>query len=552
MRHSVLTIALLLGAFTAASAQELGDVRLFSDNVYTGTARTAGMGNAVSAVGGDVGSIGINPAGSAVAGYSQFVFTPGISISSMTAEGTVFSGMTDPVGLGDRNSIGYARGKIPNMGFVISSDTGRRSGLKRISLGVLSNATYDYTGKFISSGVNLDNSYAASLASSADGFLHDVLGKEDWFYSGDPSRMPLWEDMAGYRGRMFNMVDGQDGAYVALTEAKGSDGKYRLAAPIYQEYGQRTNGFKHDMVINAALNFSDILYIGANLGMSYLVCNRSTYWQEEPDNPSEYPTIAYSDGTEARFNWLRMQQNLRTNGTGVYFKLGVLVRPVAGLRLAAAIQTPTLYTISETYAYQSQVSLSGLSTGEVNTPEGESRYSFRSPMRFNAGAAYSFKRAVLSVDYELCNFAAARFSSYSDDDFAFGDHGFTSLNDNVRDSYGVSHQIRLGGEFRLTPNIALRGGYNLITAGEQGLDMSYASHIGSLGFGWSSDGPFFVDAAVRIRSSRDTYYTPYYYYTYDRDNGSYLEKYIDDSVITPEVRVSPLYFDGMVTLGWRF
>lgn len=552
MKNSFLTIALLLAAITAASAQEIGDVRLFSDNVYTGTARTAGMGNAVSAVGGDIGSVGINPAGSAVVGYSQFVITPGISISTMTAEGTILSGMAEPVGMGDRNSVGYVRGKLPNMGFTVNTETGRRSGLKRVSLGILSNATYDYTGKFIGSGVNLDNSYAASLASSADGFSHDVLGKEDWFYNGDASRMPLWEDMAGYRGRMFNMVDGQEGAYVALTEAKGSDGLYRLAAPIFQEYGQRTYGFKHDMVINAALNFSDIFYIGANLGMSYLSSTRSVYWQEEPDNPAEYPTIAYSDGTEARFNWLRMQQNLRTNGTGVYFKLGVLVRPVAGLRLAAAIQTPTLYTISETYAYQSQVSLSGLSTGEVNTPEGESRYSFSSPMRFNLGAAYSFNRAVLSADYELCNFGGARFSSYSDDGFPMGDRGFTNLNDAVSEAYGVSHQIRLGAEFRITPNISVRGGYNLITAGEQGLDISYASHLGSLGFGWASDGSFFVDAAVRVRSSRSMYFTPYYYYTYDRDNGSYLDKYIDDGVVTPEVRVSPLYIDGLITLGWRF
>jgi hypothetical protein len=42
----------------------------FSQNNYYGTARSIGMGNAMTAVGGDLGSIGINPAGSAVYNFS--------------------------------------------------------------------------------------------------------------------------------------------------------------------------------------------------------------------------------------------------------------------------------------------------------------------------------------------------------------------------------------------------------------------------------------------------------------------------------------------------
>ena len=68
------------------------------------------MGNALTAVGGDLGSIGLNPAGSAVAGYTQFVITPSLSITATKAQGYDFEGL-DPIGLGDRVSTGYTRAK---------------------------------------------------------------------------------------------------------------------------------------------------------------------------------------------------------------------------------------------------------------------------------------------------------------------------------------------------------------------------------------------------------------------------------------------------------
>ena len=77
--------ALLSLTAVAAGAQTMYDGLTFSQNNYYGTARSIGMGNAMTAVGGDLGSIGINPAGSAVAGYSQFTITPNLTLSSMNS-----------------------------------------------------------------------------------------------------------------------------------------------------------------------------------------------------------------------------------------------------------------------------------------------------------------------------------------------------------------------------------------------------------------------------------------------------------------------------------
>ena len=72
---------LLLFAAVSLQAQTLDGAILAAENNYYGTARTMALGNAVSALGGDLGSIGINPAGSAVANYSQVTFSPGFTNS---------------------------------------------------------------------------------------------------------------------------------------------------------------------------------------------------------------------------------------------------------------------------------------------------------------------------------------------------------------------------------------------------------------------------------------------------------------------------------------
>ena len=63
MRKSIVIFGLILCAGFTASAQGAGEALLFGENTYYGTARSAGLGNAVTALGGDLGSIGINPAG---------------------------------------------------------------------------------------------------------------------------------------------------------------------------------------------------------------------------------------------------------------------------------------------------------------------------------------------------------------------------------------------------------------------------------------------------------------------------------------------------------
>lgn len=538
-------ICFVLGATlaVAAGAQTWQDALLFSENNYSGTARGVGMGNALTAIGGDPGSLTFNPAGSAVASYSQFEITPGLTFSLANvgaADGMAY--MANP-----RKTF-YGSAKLPNLGFILNMNTGRRSGLKRMSFGFVVNSTNNFTGRFNASGVNDDNSYAASLASSADGFASSVLDNEDWYYSGDPARMPAWVDMTGYRSGMFNSVAGRDGAYVALTEIIDAEGNFRLAAPVYQEYGQQTRGSKHDILLNYAMNFSDKFYIGANLGVTVLRYALAEYWSERPENLADFPMIQYSDGTSAQFESLRMKRNYRLEGNGIYFKIGALWRPVAGLRIGAAIQTPTLLNLRERYGYSGEVVLSGRYAGSASSPEDDWIYALRTPFRANAGLAYSVGSvAVISADYEFVNYASSAFRSRtSENEYAVG--SFSYVNQDIRNLLGASHQLRLGTEVKVTSGVALRAGYNLITNGER--NATLLKHNVSVGVGFSF-GSFFLDAAVRARFVPADYVIPYNYY-YAPNPNQFYDKVVDDSILTPEVKVQSAMLDALVTVGWRF
>ncbi|MDE5891154.1 MAG: hypothetical protein K2H10_09105, partial [Bacteroidales bacterium] len=134
MKKTAITF-LLVAVTTSAGAQTMYDALTFSENDYVGTARTMAMGNAFTALGGDLGSLSINPAGSAVANYSQITITPGMAISVNKANGTLAPGEGFPSSFGStirNNSTGFL---LPNLGFTVNFDTHRTSGVKNLTLG---------------------------------------------------------------------------------------------------------------------------------------------------------------------------------------------------------------------------------------------------------------------------------------------------------------------------------------------------------------------------------------------------------------------------------
>lgn len=528
-----------------ASAQSWQDALLYAENQYGGTARSVGMGNAMTAVGGDLGALTFNPAGSAVAGYSQFTITGGLSYSLAVAQGDASTGS----GFGDRSGSNFLRVKMPNLGFVLHFDTGRRHGLKRMSFGFVSNSTADYTLRMKATGLNPDNSYCGSLASWSGDYTETQLSGGNWDYP--------WDSMVGYRSGIFGTVNGQ---YLGLTDWFKSNGEPSVLAPLKQEYGYQSKGYKHDMLLNFGMDFSDKFYVGANLGMVVLSYGEAEYWSEAPANAAEFPDVPFEDNEHARFNSLQMKRLFDANGTGVYFKAGVLWRPVAGLRLGAAIQTPTLMNFTVRSGYYGKADVSGVDLRASQTPDYDGDFfSFRSPFRVNGGVAYSFGNVVLvSADYEGVHYGHSYFMPRSEDYPFFRTNIYDEdVNPDIRDVLGWSHLLRVGVEVKPVPYLALRAGYNFTTSGQKaflewvGNDLRVFSltpeekaalnkHAFTLGVGYSSAGSFYADFALRYRICPNDYFKPY---SYNSDN---------KALQCAEVLTHYYMADALLTLGWRF
>ena len=166
-------ILLLTVIAAGANAQTTADALRFSENNYYGTARTISMGNAFTALGGDLGSIGINPAGSAVNNYSQATLTPNISIITSKATYDAMPGMAGSSLMENKNS--KVRFSVPNFGFTMNIKTNSGNALKAITLGLVANASANYLDDLSAGGRNTATSYAGYLATNMKGLNSSML-----------------------------------------------------------------------------------------------------------------------------------------------------------------------------------------------------------------------------------------------------------------------------------------------------------------------------------------------------------------------------------------
>jgi hypothetical protein len=540
MKKHAAVIAFLFTA-ALAGAQSMNDAYLFSQNNYIGTARTVGMGNAVTAVGGDIGTLYFNPAGSAVNSYSQFSVTPGLVITSADAHGTPLSGQTDPYGFEDPNITGHTRFAVPNYGFVMNFKTNRKShGLKNWTFGFVGHTTNNFLNEVYASGSNYNTSFAGCMAALADGTPSSVFGGDN------PYDNTSWRPVAAYNSNMIATYGGMDDRYIGVTEKTDGD-VIRLADGLNQRYGWLRTGSKQDLLFNFGFNISDVFYFGANIGITSLSMNSDEYWAEEAMNPKKF-AIQYviGDGQfqETFFDNLRLRYSYNMEGNGAYLKAGFLTTPVAGLRIGAAITTPTVLNIREYYAYDAQTRfLDSTFDGYSKSPEGEWEYDLRTPMRVNAGVAYTFGPiGLVSADYEMCNYGMMHFKSF----MSRNDSEFEGVNADISDFMGVSHMLRVGTEIRPMPELAIRAGYNLTTNPEKD---DYGKYIksnresASFGLGYSSKSSFFADLGFRVNFLPDDYFLAYDDYAYDASGSS---------ILSPEIVNKVTMFDVLLTLGLRF
>ena len=158
MKKKLVIMALAVLCLGSANAQTVYDAVDFATKDLNGTARYVSMGGAMSALGGDISTIGINPAGIGIYRSNDIVTSFGYSVLTSDVDnlGTVYSSSKDGCG-------------FDNIGFVFSSKIGNKTMLRNVNFAVSYHKANSFNRNMVMAGDLNGHSQLFQIAGMSDG-----------------------------------------------------------------------------------------------------------------------------------------------------------------------------------------------------------------------------------------------------------------------------------------------------------------------------------------------------------------------------------------------
>ncbi len=461
MKKLVYTLSILL-ITCSAFAQDLTDALRYSNYKISGTARSAAMGNAFGALGGDFSSLSINPAGIAVYRSGEFTFTP--SFGKTTVDGTY---------LGNKATDSKYNLGVDNVGYVTTMPTGSNSesGMVSFSFGLGFNKLGSFTMNALAEGANSNNSILSYFSENMNNDYDNIIGNEDAMLD------PYYEKLAWDT----YLINHDDNAKEYFNDIK--DNGYGQS----QRKSTDRRGSINEYLISFGANFNHKFYLGGTVGIHdvYFKENANLYEWDAKNN------IPY-------FNDLNFNTYLRTTGSGFNVKIGAIYKPTENLRLGFAVHTPTFYKFHD--EYNSSMSASTFENGNPISPDkaGIYDYEIETPMKAILSGAYVIgKSGLISIDYEIVDYSNAKLKNGSDG------YDYIEQNQTIQNAYKTVGNLHIGGEYRVSKSLSLRAGYenypsvyqsSYLNTSNINSNTSYSTVSGGFGF---RQGNVFFDAAVK-------------------------------------------------------
>lgn len=449
-------IYLLLSSltFSVVQSQDISDAIRYAQDNLSGTARFRAMGGAFGALGGDLSSINVNPAGSAVFSNNQITLT--LSNFSTKNNSTYFGTNTSTCDNSfDMNQTG---------GVFVFKNHNPNSDWKKLSFSINYENTNNFDNSVYSAGVNENNSvdgYFLSHANFGNGgapvpqeFVNTNTGESiSDLYAFLGSNLPnmqypnlsgfaAQQAMMGYQGYIINAVDdtNNNSPYVTNVTPGGN---------YYQQNSIYSNGYNGKLSFNMATSYKDKLYIGINLNSHFTDFYRSTSFYEDNTNPLS------NDYTVRRVNF---DNDLYTYGTGFSFQIGAIAKVTNEVRLGLAYESPTWYHLSDEFS-QNLVAVSKNISGELlpdyvnpNITNYYAPYKLQTPGKLTGSFAYVFgKTGLISLDYAIKDYGSTQFQPENDS-------YFRDINNEMSNTLATTSEVRIGGEYKIKA-LSLRGGY---------------------------------------------------------------------------------------------
>ena len=438
------------------NGQTVDDVYTLSTSYYQGTAKSAAMGNAMGAVGQDFTAANINPAGLSLFRKPSMSFTPSINMASTNSDYR-----------GNNAKDFRSKFSVNNFGFVGVS-TNENSVCKHITWSLGMNRTNNFCNMTYASGDNFEHSLLDAYASE---LYYAGVTNDNQLYDYSQSYIyPLWETY---------LLDFDNGVAVPNVPLGN----------LYQHRSVNTWGGTNEWTFGMGFNFNDKVHLGFSINAPFTYYRRTATYGED----------ALEHGIQ--FKWWQQEENLSSRGWGIKAKFGVIVQPLQWLRLGAAVHTPSVSNITDTWETETFSDFGRVYSYRPNTYS--FTYQLTTPARYNISAAFIFGNyGMVSADYEFVNYR--HISLYSID------FNYSNLNHYIEDYYSPTSNIRLGTEWRYN-NFCFRGGYAFYGSPFGFSNANGRTNMFSAGFGFTK-GPVTWDFAY-VYSLRMNKYDMYWPYT---------------------------------------
>ncbi|MBP6182423.1 outer membrane protein transport protein [Flavobacterium sp.] len=417
--------------FNAALSQEITDAMRYAQDNLNGTARFRAMSGAFGALGGDLSSLNINPAGSAVFLNNQVAVT----LSNYnTKNNSNYFGSTNTE---KDNSFDFNQAGLV---FVFNNNNRSNEGWKKFSLAI----NYDNKNKFDNTvgsfGINPTNSIGNYFLSYANGIPLNSF-KDSYYENLNNASQQAF---LGYNAFIIDPTDADPNTNTYISNV-AEGGNY------YQENTVVTNGYNGKLSFNAAASCNDKFFIGINLNSHFVDYSQSSVFYEDNDNTLE--------PTSYRVNKVQFNNNLYTYGSGFSFQLGIIGKITNEARVGLSYESPTWYKLNDELT-QTLVAVSANSTTgaldpdmvDPNVTNIYAPYKLQTPGKLTGSFAYVFgKTGLISIDYSHKNYGNIKFKPEYDS-------YYQGVNNEIDNTLSRTNELRIGGEYKIE-RLSLRAGY---------------------------------------------------------------------------------------------
>ena len=418
MKHTSIFLGLTFWIIGNAFSQNEMIGYQLSQSSWSGSPRAMGVGDAFGALGADIASSQINPAGLAQFRKSEFSF----SLNYLGQKNT--SKYLNTSKNDNSSNLSLSNGSI-----VLSSQKRRNSSWKNFNLGLSYNQNNRLNRRIRYEGINNRSSYTEAVA---------LLANQIGIATGDSIYGPKegFDEFADMFWFGYLIDPHPNGGYLGTT-----DSNFRN---IEQRNSINQRGKNSQFNASFSGNYNNQILFGAGINFFFSDFNESNLFTELND---------FELRNQNTWDLYDFSRSYAYSATGIGLNLGLIALPSDHIRIGLAFQTPKYLTINETFSDDLSVQFFSSSRNALRffTKEFTNSYRLVTPSKTTFSFAYLFgKMGFLSADVETIDYPSMQFSN--------DELNLDPVNDFLQGNFRSVVNFRVGGEYVLG-KLQLRGGY---------------------------------------------------------------------------------------------